>query len=100
MTSAVTATEAGDERVARVGPLTRLLLKPELGALIGAVLVFAFFALLSDVFRSASGVANWLDPASTLGIMAVAVALLMIGGHFDLSAGVQTGTAAITGGIL
>ncbi|GAB7052424.1 ABC transporter permease [Catenuloplanes indicus] len=100
MTSAVAATEAGDERVARVGPLTRLLLKPELGALIGAVLVFAFFALLSDVFRSASGVANWLDPASTLGIMAVAVALLMIGGHFDLSAGVQTGTAAITGGIL
>ena len=33
--------------------------------------------------------ANWLDPASTLGIMAVAVALLMIGGHFDLSAGVH-----------
>jgi simple sugar transport system permease protein len=45
-------------------------------------------------------VANWLDPASTLGIMAVAVALLMIGGHFDLSAGVQLGTAGITTGIL
>jgi simple sugar transport system permease protein len=48
------------------------------------------------VFRSARGVANWLDPASTLGIMAVAVALLMIGGHFDLSAGVMTGTTALT----
>jgi simple sugar transport system permease protein len=37
-----------------------------------------------------------MDPASTLGIMAVAVALLMIGGHFDLSAGVMTGTTALT----
>ncbi|MEV4276123.1 ABC transporter permease [Actinoplanes xinjiangensis] len=96
-----TVTSAGpDERLARVGLLKRVLLKPELGALIGAVLVFGFFAALSDVFRSASGIANWLDPASTLGIMAVAVALLMIGGHFDLSAGVQTGTAAITSGLL
>ncbi|OLE25089.1 MAG: ribose ABC transporter permease [Actinobacteria bacterium 13_1_20CM_3_71_11] len=89
-----------DERVARVGPLRRLLVKPELGSLIGAVVVFIFFASLSDVFRSAQGIANWLDPASTLGIMAVAVALLMIGGHFDLSAGVQTGTAGLASGLL
>jgi len=54
----------------------------------------------SEVFRSARGIANWLDPASTLGIMAVAVALLMIGGHFDLSAGVMTGTTALTVGIV
>jgi simple sugar transport system permease protein len=54
----------------------------------------------SPVFRSARGVANWMDPASTLGIMAVAVALLMIGGHFDLSAGVLTGTTALTVGIV
>jgi simple sugar transport system permease protein len=56
--------------------------------------------VLSEDFRSPGGVANWLDPASTLGIMAVAVALLMIGGHFDLSAGVMTGTTALTIGIL
>jgi len=54
----------------------------------------------SPVFRSPRGIANWLDPASTLGIMAVAVALLMIGGHFDLSAGVMTGTTALTVGIV
>ena len=82
------------------GPLRRLLVTPELGALVGAVVVFAFFAVQSPVFRSARGVANWLDPASTLGIMAVAVALLMIGGHFDLSAGVMTGTTALTVGIV
>jgi simple sugar transport system permease protein len=91
---------AGDERVARLGLVRRLLVKPELGSLIGAVIIFVFFSVLSSVFRSMEGVANWLDPASTLGIMAVAVALLMIGGHFDLSAGVQTGTAGITTGLL
>jgi simple sugar transport system permease protein len=74
----------------------RLLVRPELGALVGAVVVFGFFAIQSEAFRSARGVANWMDPASTLGIMAVAVALLMIGGHFDLSAGVMTGTTALT----
>jgi simple sugar transport system permease protein len=91
---------AADERVAAVGWGRRLLVKPELGSLIGAVVILAFFSVQSDVFRSLSGVANWLDVASTLGIMAVAVALLMIGGHFDLSAGVMTGTTALTVGIV
>jgi len=98
--AATTSTVAGDERVARIGLLQRLVVKPELGSLIGAIVIFVFFALLSDVFRSTNGIANWLDPASTLGIMAVTVALLMIGGHFDLSAGVQTGTAGLATGLL
>jgi len=84
-----------DERVASASQLRRLLIRPELGAVVGAVIVFVFFAAQSTVFRSLAGVANWLDPASTLGIMAVAVALLMIGGEFDLSAGVLTGTAGL-----
>jgi len=89
-----------DERVATVGLWRRLLVKPELGSLIGAVVILVFFSAQSAVFRSLSGIANWLDVASTLGIMAVAVALLMIGGHFDLSAGVMTGTTALTVGIV
>jgi simple sugar transport system permease protein len=97
--TATTATTA-DERVASVGLLSRLLVKPELGSLIGALVVFVFFATQSRVFWSSDGVANWLDPASTYGIMAVVVALLMIGGHFDLSAGVQLATAGITTAIL
>jgi simple sugar transport system permease protein len=98
----MTATTAApvDERVARVTLLRRLLVKPELGALIGVIFIFVFFSVLSDVFHSVSGIANWLDPASTIGIMAVPVALLMIGGHFDLSAGVMLGTAGLTTGIL
>ncbi|MEV4579140.1 ABC transporter permease [Nonomuraea jabiensis] len=88
-------TLAADERVADVGLARRLLIRPELGAVVGLVVVFVFFASQSPVFRSLDGVANWLDPAATLGIMAVAVALLMIGGEFDLSAGVLTGTSGL-----
>ncbi|MQA25599.1 MAG: ABC transporter permease [Micromonosporaceae bacterium] len=91
-----TAVPTADERIAPVGVLRRLLVRPELGAVVGAIAVFTFFASLSPVFRSVEGIANWLDPASTLGVMAVAVALLMIGGEFDLSAGVLTGTSGLT----
>lgn len=90
----MTAT-AADERLAATGRLRRLLIRPELGAVVGAIAVFTFFAAQSPVFRSPSGIANWLDPAATLGIMAVAIALLMIGGEFDLSAGVMTGTTGL-----
>jgi simple sugar transport system permease protein len=89
-----------DERVAQVSVVRRLLVKPELGSLLGAAVVFAFFTTQSNVFWHANGIANWLDPASTYGIMAVVVALLMIGGQFDLSAGVQLGTAGLTTAIL
>jgi simple sugar transport system permease protein len=90
-----TLTKEADERLAGKGLARRLLMRPELGALIGAVAVFVFFALRTDAFATASGIASFLDPSSTLGIVAVAVALLMIGGEFDLSAGVMTGSAAL-----
>lgn len=89
-----------DERVLHVGFLRRLLVKPEFGALIGAIVIFLFFATQAASFRAGSGVANWLDVSSLLGLMAVPVALLMIGGHFDLSAGVQTGTSGLATGIM
>ncbi|WP_330181434.1 ABC transporter permease [Nocardia sp. NBC_01503] len=84
----------------RASILQRLVVRPELGALIGALVVFLFFSIITDKFLSALGVSNWLDDASTLGIMAVAVALLMIGGEFDLSAGVMTASTALVTGLL
>ncbi|GAA1990700.1 ABC transporter permease [Amycolatopsis minnesotensis] len=89
-----------DERVSSPRLLDRLVLRPEIGALIGAVVVFAFFTVVADQFLSGEGVATWLDDASTLGIMAVAVSLLMIGGEFDLSAGVMTASTSLVTAIL
>jgi simple sugar transport system permease protein len=74
--------------------------RPELGALLAAVVIFAFFALTTDVFATLPGAATWLRSASTIGIMAVAVAMLMIGGEFDLSAGAMTGFTGLVVGVL
>jgi simple sugar transport system permease protein len=89
-----------DDRLAQVGLVTKLLRRPELGALLGALAVGIFFAATAESFRTLGGVANWTDVASTLGIMAVVVALLMIGGEFDLSAGAMTGTCGLLLGLL
>ncbi|EST38154.1 ribose ABC transporter permease [Streptomycetaceae bacterium MP113-05] len=73
----------------------RLLNRPELGALMGAVAVFVFFALIADSFLRAASLSTVLYASSTIGIMAVPVALLMIGGEFDLSAGVMVASSAL-----
>jgi simple sugar transport system permease protein len=93
-------TSVVDDRLAQVSLLTKLLRRPELGALLAALVVGVFFAATTDEFGTANGAANWTDVASTLGIPAVAVALLMIGGEFDLSAGVMTGSAGLLMGLL
>ncbi|RYE72416.1 MAG: ABC transporter permease, partial [Hyphomicrobiales bacterium] len=71
-----------------------------IGAAAAAVVIFVFFAVTTDTFARTQGAATWLSGASTIGIMAVAVALLMIGGEFDLSAGAITGTTGLVVGIL
>ena len=91
---------AGDERLAKISPMARLLRRPEIGALLAAVVVAIFFWTQNSLFLKLSGISNWTDVASTIGIPAVVVALLMIGGEFDLSAGVMTGSAGLMMGIL
>ncbi|WP_328320715.1 ABC transporter permease [Streptomyces sp. NBC_00388] len=89
------ATRAPDERLLRSSPLRRLLGRPELGSVVGAVAVFIFFSVVADSFLRPSSLSTVLYAASTLGIMAVPVALLMIGGEFDLSAGVLVTSSAL-----
>lgn len=95
-----TATVPPDERLARSSLVARLLKRPEVGALIAALTVFIFFSLATDVFFTPAGASTWLRSASTIGIMAVAVALLMIGGEFDLSAGAMTGFSGLVVGVM
>ncbi|KTR94199.1 ribose ABC transporter permease [Microbacterium testaceum] len=81
-------------------PVRRLLARPEIGALVAALAVMLFFSAYTPNFLTLAGAGVWLESGSTFGIMAVAVALLMIGGEFDLSAGVLTGFTALIVGIL
>ncbi len=85
-----------DERLARLSLWKRLLVRPEFGALAGAVVVWLLFAWQAkSVWLSWQGTATYLDTSAAFGLTAVAVALLMIGGEFDLSAGVMTGTTGM-----
>ncbi|WP_181765960.1 ABC transporter permease [Streptomyces albidus (ex Kaewkla and Franco 2022)] len=84
-----------DERLVQRSLLSRLLGRPELGAVVGAIAVFVFFSFAADSFLRASSLSTVLYASSTLGIMAVPVALLMIGGEFDLSTGVMVTTSSL-----
>ncbi len=86
-----------DERIAKTGFLRRLLTRPELGAVAGTVGVWVFYAIIAGDrgFLSLRGTANYLEVAAQLGILAVAVALLMIGGEFDLSIGSTIGACGM-----
>ncbi len=86
---------AGDERLAYRGPVQQLLTRPEIGAMLGLLGVWVLFWLVSVPFGTVGGTANFLDVAALLGVMSVPVALLMIGGEFDLSSGSMTGATAV-----
>ena len=89
-----------DERVARSSPLMRLLIRPEFGALAGAVVVWLLFAWQAGgVWLSWQGTATYVDVSAKYGLTALAIALLMIGGEFDLSSGVMTGTTGMFAGL-
>lgn len=69
--------------------LRRILLRPELTAVVATVAVFIYFATTagSDGFLSLLGTRNYLEIASYIGIIAAPVTLLLVAGEFDLSVG-------------
>ena len=91
-----TNTVAG-ERMLWVNPLRRFLVRPETGAVAGSVAVWIFFAIVagSSGFLTLRGTASYLSVAAELTIQAVPVALLMIGGEFDLSVGSTVGACGM-----
>jgi len=76
--------------------MARMLARPEAGAIAGAIVIYVFFFIIAPPFRNASSFSSVLYVTSTYGLMATPVALLMIGGEFDLSAGVAVTSASLT----
>jgi len=93
-----------DERLVQVSRVTKLMQRPELGALMGVIAIFVIFAGFdatpNHLWLAQAGLAAWSQQAAFFGIMAVPVGLLMIGGEFDLSTGVMTGATAIVMALL
>jgi simple sugar transport system permease protein len=78
----------------------RILSRPEIGAFAAAVAIFIFFLAIAPAFRTLPSFATVLYASSTIGIVAVGVALLMIGGEFDLSSGVAVVTSALAAAMI
>src|SRR5579872_3892219 len=94
--SPVTPPSLLDERFGRRSGLAQLLARPEAGAVTGAIVIYVFFFIIAPPFRNAASFSSVLYVTSTYGLMATPVALLMIGGEFDLSAGVAVTSASLT----
>ncbi len=79
---------------------SKLIRRPELASFLGVLVIFALFMSVAPAFRSLDAFATVLYASSTLGIVALAVGLLMIGDEFDLSSGVAVTTAALAASML
>ncbi|HTW29599.1 MAG TPA: ABC transporter permease [Acetobacteraceae bacterium] len=87
------AAAATDERLRATSALRKSLIRPELGAICGTLLVFLFFLAVapnSGMF-SLEGVMNWGAVSAQFAIIGVGACLLMITGEFDLSIGSMIG---------
>ena len=87
----------GDERVKETSRWRQAMIRPELGAICGVILVFIlFFSIARDSgMFSADGILNWSTVSAQFMIIAVGACLLMIAGEFDLSVGSMIGFAGI-----
>ncbi len=86
-----------DERVKEMSRFRKMMIRPELGAIAGTILVFMFFlAIARDTgMFSPEGVMTWTTVSAQFVIIAVGACLLMIAGEFDLSVGSMIGFAGI-----
>ncbi|MBL4906665.1 MAG: ABC transporter permease [Sneathiella sp.] len=86
-----------DERIKEISRFRKAMIRPDLGAIVGTILVFMFFlAIARDTGMFAlEGIMNWTTVSAQFAIIAVGACLLMIAGEFDLSVGSMIGFAGI-----
>ena len=81
-------TQKADERLKATAWYIKLLRRPEVGAVAGTIFVTFFFLIYAgDQMFTLGGIMSFLEPAAQLGILAIAAAMLMIAGEFDLGVG-------------
>ena len=69
-------------------------------AIIALIVIFGFFAVSSESFRSFDTAVSILDASYYIGFLAIGVTFVIITGGIDLSIGTVMMCAAITGGVL
>jgi simple sugar transport system permease protein len=82
-----------ESRTRRLSLGQRIVERPEVGAAIGLIVLWAFFSLIGrdSGFLTTRGVSSYLNIAAQVGIVGTTVTLLLIAGEFDLSIGSMVG---------
>ena len=80
--------------------LDRLLARPSAAALVGLLAVVLVFGVRAPSLLTSDGIADVLDVAALLGIGAVSIAMLLVGGQFDLSIGVVSVFSSLVTAVL
>lgn len=81
----------------RGAALRGIIVRPEFGAFLAAVLLFVFFAIVAggNGFLTEQGTAGWVNTAAEIGLIGIPVGLLLIAGEFDLSIGSVVGASSM-----
>lgn len=72
----------------------------DVGVLVAAVLIAAFFSLITPTFLTANNLFNILRQTAELGIIAMAMTMLIVSGEFDLSVGAIYAVTGVVAGVL
>jgi ribose/xylose/arabinose/galactoside ABC-type transport system permease subunit len=83
---------------AKLTAIQRILRQRDFGVLVAAVLIAAFFSVITPVFLTPYNIFNILRQTAELGIIAMAMTILIVAGEFDLSVGaIYAVTGVVTG---
>jgi ribose/xylose/arabinose/galactoside ABC-type transport system permease subunit len=80
--------------------IRRIIAMRDFGVLLAAVLIAAFFSIITPVFLTPYNIFNVLRQTAELGIIAMAMTVLIISGEFDLSVGAIYAVTGIVTGLL
>ncbi len=90
----------GDAAAPRRTAFQRLFGLRDVGVLVAALLIGAFFSALTPTFLTSYNPFNVLRQTAELGIIAMAMTVLIVAGEFDLSVGAIYAVAGVVTGVL
>jgi ribose/xylose/arabinose/galactoside ABC-type transport system permease subunit len=85
---------------AKLTAIQRILRQRDFGVLVAAVLIAAFFSVITPVFLTPYNIFNILRQTAELGIIAMAMTVLIVAGEFDLSVGAIYAVTGVVTGLL
>jgi ribose transport system permease protein len=84
----------------RTRAIQRLFGLRDIGVLVAALAIMAFFSIITPTFLTAYNIFNVLRQTAELGIIAMAMTILMVAGEFDLSVGAIYAVTGVVAGFL